>query len=185
MFDEIFTTLADDFESTIKTLKLNLTKVRTGRANPMMLDGIKVDYYGTPTPLNQISSVKVTDARMIVGQPWEKTILGPIEKAILAANLRLTPNNDGSIVRIPVPPLTGERRKELTKNVHGEGEKAKVILRNHRRDSNEMVKDLEKDSEISKDDMHTALTKIQTITDQYVTKIDQVIAAKEQEILEV
>jgi ribosome recycling factor len=185
MLDDILKTLADDSENTLKALKLNLTKVRTGRANPMMLEGIRVDYYGTPTPINQVSAIKVTDARMIMIQPWEKTMLAPIEKAILAANIGLTPNNDGSVVRLPVPPLTGERRQELTRNVKAEGEKAKVALRNHRRDCNEMVKELEKDGDISEDDLRTALTKIQTLIDQYVTKVDQVITAKEQEILEV
>jgi ribosome recycling factor len=185
MLDELLKSLADDAENTVKSLKLNLTKVRTGRANPMMLDGIRVDYYGTPTPLNQISAVKVTDARMIMIQPWEKNMVSLIEKAILAANIGLTPNSDGSVIRLPVPPLTGERRQELTRNVKAEGEKAKVALRNHRRDCNEMIKELEKSGDISEDAMHTAFTKIQTLVDQYVTKIDQVITGKEQEILEV
>ncbi len=185
MLAELMDDLMAGFESTLSSLRRDLSKVRTGRANPAMLDGIKVDYYGTPTPLNQIGAVKVPDARLITIQPWEKNMIGAVEKAILGSDLGLNPSNDGTLIRIPIPALTGERRKELTKAVRDTGEKAKIAARNQRRDANDMVKGLQKDGEVSEDESHRTLTKIQDVTNDYVKKIDEVVAEKEKEIMEI
>lgn len=185
MIEDILSELTESFEATITALRRDLSKVRTGRANPNMLEGIKVDYYGTPTPLNQASSIKAIDPRMLMIQPWDKTLLSAIERAILSSNIGLNPSNDGSVIRVPVPALTGDRRKELTRNVREVGERGKIALRNHRRDSNEMLKSLKSDGDISEDEMHRSLGRVQDTTNQFVAKIDKIVAAKEVEILEV
>lgn len=184
MLTELIDDLKENGESTVKSLRRDLSKVRTGRANPAMLEGIKVDYYGTPTALNQVGSIKVPDPRMITIQPWEKTMIGPIEKGIIASDLGLNPSNDGTLIRIPIPPLTGERRRDLTKQVRDMGEKSKVALRAHRRDANEMAKTMEKDSEISEDALHTGLAQIQEIVNEYTKKIGEIVVEKEAEIME-
>lgn len=185
MVDEVMDDLEGSFEATIEALQRDLTKVRTGRANPAMLDGVKVDYYGTPTPLNQVGAIKVPDPRMITIQPWEKSMIGPVEKAVLQSDLGLNPTNDGTLIRVPIPPLTGERRKELTRQVRDLGEKAKIAVRNHRRDANEMIKTLEKDGELSEDLMHRNLAEVQEKTKEATSKIDAIVEKKEGEIMEV
>ena len=184
MVNDILSELEMTMGEAIEVLKRELTKRRTGRANVALLDGIKVDYYGTLSPLNQVASIQVPDPRLITVKPWEKAMVSTIERAIMQSSLGLNPNSDGELVRIPIPPLTGDRRKELVKDVKRLGEDAKVTLRNQRRDANEMLKGLEKEKEISEDDLHRGLSAVQTITDQYVKRVDEVVAAKEKEILE-
>lgn len=185
MLDEVFEELEMSFDGVSTALARDLTKIRTGRANPAIFDGIRVDYYGTPTPLNQVGSIKVSDATLLTIAPWEKTMIPLIEKAILTSDLGLNPTNDGTIVRVPIPPLTGERRKELVKLVKKAGEEHKIAIRGHRRDGNDTIKMLQKDGEISEDEMHRALKKVQDHTDSAVAKVEAAIAAKEKEILEV
>ncbi|MCA9672565.1 MAG: ribosome recycling factor [Myxococcales bacterium] len=184
MINDVLSDLKASMEDTAEALSRELAKRRTGRANVSLLDGIKVDYYGTLSPLNQVAAIQVPDPRLITIKPWEKNMVSVIEKAVMSSSLGLNPNSDGELIRIPIPPLTGERRKELVKDVKRVGEDAKVALRNHRRDANEMLKSLEKDKEISEDEMRRALTKVQEATDEYVKKIEGLIEAKEKEILE-
>jgi ribosome recycling factor len=177
-----------DMEGAIKkaveSLERELSRMRTGRASVSILEPVKVDYYGTRTPLNQCAGLSTPEPRLIVVRPWDKSLTSEIEKAILAANLGLTPSSDGEIIRIPVPPLTEERRKELVKLIKRYGEDHKVSIRNSRRDCNEMLKEMEKDGDISEDQGKKSVKRIQDLTDQSVKKIDDVIAAKEKEILE-
>lgn len=177
--------LNDDFQTTVKDLKRSLAKIRTGRANLGMLDGLKVEYYGQMTPLNQVATMKVADPRLITIQPWESDIIPEIERAISSSDLGLNPSNDGNIIRVPIPALTGERRQELTKVVKREGEDHKIALRNRRREANDQIKELEKESEITEDQMHRAFTKVDSMTDQFTSKIDQIVEDKTNEILEV
>ncbi|MDL1974048.1 MAG: ribosome recycling factor [Deltaproteobacteria bacterium] len=168
----------------IEALKQELTKLRTGRASLSILDGIKVDYYGTPTPLNQVASLAVPESRLITLQPWDNTVIGAIEKAILKSELGLTPMNDGKIIRIAIPPLTEDRRKDLVKVVRKIVESYKVGIRNTRRESNEQLKDLKKEGDISEDEMFKAQEKVQKITDDYIETADKVGSKKEKEVLE-
>lgn len=184
MLSETYEESRDRMEKSIESLKKELKRVRTGRASLSLLDGIKVDYYGTQTPLNQMASLSVPESRLIVIQPWDVSVIKEIEKAILKSDLGLTPSSDGKLIRIAIPPLTEERRKELVKVVNKIAEEYKVAIRNIRRDGNEMVKELKKESEISEDDAFKAQDEIQKITDEYIGKIDEVQAAKEKEILE-
>ena len=184
MIDDIVSELKAGMSSSMEALDRELDKRRTGRANVAILDGIRVDYYGTMSPLNQVASVQVADAHLITIKPWEKTMVPAIEKAIMASSLGLTPNSDGELLRIPIPPLTEERRKELVRDVKRVGEDAKVSLRNQRRDANDMLREAEKDSDISEDDLHRGLTKVQDVTNDFVKKVDEVIQKKEAEILE-
>jgi ribosome recycling factor len=185
MVSDVLKDLQASLEKGIESFKRDLAKVRTGRANLAILDGIKVDYYGTPTPLNQVASLNVPDARLITVKPWEKTLLPEIEKAIRAAQLGLNPNSDGEIVRVPTPALTEERRKELVKVVKKMSEEAKVALRAGRRDANEMLKEFLKDKQITEDEEKAGLKKVQDATDASVTKVDEILAKKEAEIMEV
>lgn len=169
----------------IAVLENDLAAIRAGRANPALLDKITVEYYGAQTPLQQVGTVSVPEARSIVIQPWDITVLKEIEKAILASDLGLTPNNDGKVIRLNFPPLTEERRKELNKGVSKRGEEAKVAVRNIRRDAIEGFKKQKKDNEITEDDLKGLEEKIQKLTDKFVKQIDEIIAAKEKEILEV
>ncbi len=169
----------------VQKLAGDLAKVRTGRASLSVFDGVKVDYYGTPTPINQVAGMANPEANLITIQPWETSMLGEIEKAILAANLGLTPSNDGNILRITIPPLTEERRKEIVKDVHKQGEGAKTAVRNIRRDVNDALKKLEKDKDISQDEMHRGLDEVQKITDQKIGDIDKMIKDKEEEVMAV
>ena len=169
----------------IESLRHNLVKVRTGRANAGLVDSIKVNYYGSDMPLSQVASVAVGDARSIIITPWEKQMVGAVEKAILASDLGLTPNTAGTVIRLNIPPLTEERRKDLTKVVHHEGEDAKVAIRNIRRDANHQVKELLKDKQITEDDASRSEQEIQKITDAAIKDVDEVVKAKEQELMAV
>jgi ribosome recycling factor len=171
-------------EKSIDHLETELIKVRAGKANPNIVDGIVVDYYGTPTPINQIGNITVADARTLNIQPWEKNMLQPIERSIINANIGITPQNDGNIIRLFMPPLTEERRKELVKRAQGEGEHSKVAIRNIRRDAMEQVKKLQKNG-LSEDVAKDAEKNIQEMTDKYILLVDKHLAAKEKEIMTV
>jgi ribosome recycling factor len=168
----------------IQHLETELVKVRAGKATPGMLDGIVVDYYGNPTPISQVANISVADARTLTIQPWEKNMLPLIEKSIIADNIGITPQNDGNMIRLFLPPLTEERRKELVKKSQGEGEHSKVAIRNIRRDAMEHVKRLQKNG-LSEDLCKDAEKEIQEVTDKYITRVDQHLAAKEKEIMTV
>jgi ribosome recycling factor len=172
----------DSMQKAISHLETELTKIRAGKANPQIVDGIMVDYYGAPTALNQVANVSVADARTLTIQPWEKNMLQPIERAIIAANIGLNPQNDGVIIRLFLPPLTEERRKELVKRVNGEGEHAKVAVRNIRRDAIEGVKKLQKDG-LSEDTAKDAEAEVQALTDKFIVLVDKHCAAKDKEIM--
>lgn len=184
MIEETYQETRDRMSKTISALQSELKRIRTGRASASLLDGIKVDYYGTPTPINQMATVAVPESRLITIQPWDATVIKDIEKALLKSDLGLTPSNDGKLIRIAIPPLTEERRKELVKLVHRSSEEHKVGIRNIRRDSNELIKGFKKDGDISEDDAFKAQDEIQKITDDYIKKIDEIFKAKEKEILE-
>jgi ribosome recycling factor len=171
-------------EKAIANLEREFNRVRTGRATPAILDGIRADYYGAPTPLNQMASVSVPEPRMILIQPWDATSAPAIEKAILKSDLGLTPQSDGKVIRITIPALTEERRKDLVKVVRKMGEDTKVAVRNARRDANDMLKDFQKEGDISEDDAHKGKDQVQKITDEYVAKVDELLEAKEKEIME-
>lgn len=185
MINAIQNELQETFDRTVRGLGAELGKLRTGRANLGMLDGVRVDYYGQQVPLNQVGTMRVADARMITITPWEKNILSGIERAILSSDLNLNPSNDGIMVRIPVPALTGERRQDLVKMARRIGEDHKISLRNARRDANELIKTLQKDGDITEDEQHRALAKINQLTEEFTKKIDDLIAAKETDIMEV
>jgi ribosome recycling factor len=172
-------------DAAIEHVKRELAGLRTGRASLALLDTIKVDYYGTPTPLKQVANLAVPESRLMTVQPWEPQLIKEIEKAILASGLGLTPSNDGKIIRIPVPQLTEERRKDLIKVCKKHAEETKVSLRTIRREGNEELKHLQKDAKLSEDDLRKAENEIQKLTDQYVEKVDQILKKKEEEILEV
>ncbi len=172
-------------EKSVRSLRTDLRKVRTGRANIALLDGIQVDYYGTSTPLNQLANLTTPDPRLIVVSSYDKSALQAIERAIQASDLGLTPANDGKVIRIPVPPLTEERRKELVKHVRRSAEDHKLGIREARRDGLSLLKDMESGGELPKDERHRAEKKIQELTDEYVKKMDEIFAQKEKEILQV
>jgi ribosome recycling factor len=172
-------------EKAIGAYTRELASIRAGRANASLLDRISIDYYGSPTPINQVAGISVPEARLLVIQPYDKTVLGEIEKAILKSDLGLNPSNDGSIIRIAIPALTEERRKELVKIVKKEAEEAKIAVRNVRRDGNDDLKKLEKNGEITEDDLRGYADDIQKMTDGNITKIDEITKDKEKEILEV
>jgi len=172
-------------ERSIEAFRKELGKVRTGRASFSLLDGVKVDYYGTPTPLQQVGTLSVPESRLITVTPWDTKMIGPIEKAIQGSGLGLNPSSDGKMVRIPIPPLTEERRRELAKMVRKMGEDARVAVRNVRREAIEKLKDREKRKEISEDVVKRGQERVQKETDAHVKKIDEILKSKEQEILEV
>ncbi len=174
-----------DMEKSLRSLRIELQKIRTGRANPALLENVQVDYYGTPTPLRQLANLSAPDPRLIVVSPYDRGALADIERAIRAANLGFTPNNDGKLIRIPIPPLTEERRKDLVKQVKKMAEEHKIGVRDARRGALAMLKDLEDDGSLSKDDKHRVDKQVQDVTDEYVAKIDEMIAHKEKEVLEV
>lgn len=182
---EIFEDLKASFEKTYEALRRDLARVRSGRANPTLLDNIRVPYYGQPTPLTQVAAIQVPEPRMITIKPWEASLLKEIERAILSSDLGLTPSNDGTIIRLSIPPLTEQRRKEMVKKVHAAGEAAKVAARNHRRDTNKLFQDLEKEGDMSEDNLARALKQVQTLTDEAVEFIDKVVGTKEKELMEV
>jgi ribosome recycling factor len=172
-------------EKVLADLSHAMTTVRTGRANPSMLENVRVDYYGTPTPVNQLGTVSVPEAGLITVAPWDASMIGPIEKAIRAAELGLNPSNDGKLIRIPIPALNEERRKELAKKLHGMAEEHRVALRNVRRDANDHIKKLMKDKLISEDEEKRSLEEIQKLTDSFSKKLDEAAKSKEKEILEI
>jgi ribosome recycling factor len=182
---QIISNIKDKMTKAIQAFSRELASIRAGRANASLLDRITVDYYGAPTPVNQVAGISVPEARLLVIQPYDKTILGDIEKAILKSDLGLNPTSDGNIIRIAIPALTEERRKELVKVVKKEAEEAKVAIRNIRRDGNEELKKLEKTGDITEDDLRGYSDDIQKVTDEYISKVDSVTKEKEKEILEV
>lgn len=184
MIDSIFQETRESMEKSIVALKNEFKKVRTGRASLSLLDDIRVDYYGTLTPLNQMASLSVPESRLIVIQPWDVSMIKEIEKAVLKSDLGLTPSSDGKLIRISIPPLTEERRKQLVKVVQKKSEEHKIAVRNIRRDSNDLLKGLKKDGDISEDDAFRAQDQVQKITDEHVKLIDEVCKEKEKEILE-
>lgn len=174
----------ESMKKAIQHLELEVSKIRAGKATPVMLEGLTVEYYGSPTPINQVANVSVMDARTLTIQPWEKNMLAPIERSILQANIGVTPQNDGNIIRISLPPLTEERRKGLVKQANAEGEHSKVAIRNLRRDTIEKIKKLQKDG-LSEDAAKDAEADVQTLTDRFIALVDKHLAAKEKEIMAV
>jgi ribosome recycling factor len=186
MVDDVLKELSSAMDKAIEAFKRDMAKVRTGRANIAMLDGVKVEYYGTPTPLNQVATLNVPDPRMITIKPWEKQLIAVIERAIKAqSDLGLNPTSDGEMVRVPIPPLTQERRKDLVKMLKKLAEEAKVALRSSRRESNEMLKELTSSGDISEDDERVGLKKVQDLTDKYTAIVDDLLAKKEKEVMDV
>jgi ribosome recycling factor len=177
--------IKEKMEKTIETLKRELQSVRAGRATPALLDRVTVDYYGTPTPVNQLASLTVPEPRMLVIQPWDKGVMQEIEKAIQKSDLGLNPMNDGSVIRIVIPPMTEERRMELVKLVRKMGEDAKVAIRNVRRDANDEIRKKEKAGELSTDESHRQQEQVQKLTDQYIQEVESLVREKEKDIMEV
>ena len=184
MKDEILSDMRQNMGKTVDSLSREFKKMRTGRASTSILEGIKVECYEIQMRLDQIASLSSPESRLLIIQPWDQSIIGNIEKSILKSQLGLTPMNDGKLIRISIPPLTEERRKELAKMAKKMAEESKVSIRNHRRDANEMLKELKKESEISEDEMHTYQDKVQEITDEFIKEIDAIRKEKENEILE-
>ena len=185
MLDEIYSETKERMEKTLEALRRELGHLRTGKASPKLLDGVVVEAYGSKMPLNQLATIGAPEPRLLTVQPFDHSQLGAIEKALLASDLGITPNNDGNLIRLPIPALNEERRKEYVKLAKKYSEEAKVALRNVRRDGNDKIKKAESDSEISEDDAHRGQDRVQKLTDEYVAKIDEVLAAKEEEIMEV
>lgn len=183
--EDIRKTMQGKMDQSIAAFKNNLTRVRTGRANPALLDTVQVDYYGSSVPISQVANVALLDSRTISIQPWEKGMGAKIEKAIRESDLGLNPSSMGDLIRVPMPPMSEERRRELTKVVRGEGENAKIAVRNLRRDANESVKKLVKDKLASEDDQKRSEADIQKITDRHIAEVDQLVAGKEQDIMAV
>ena len=184
MKEEILSELRQKMNLSVETLKREFMKIRTGRASTALLDGIKVNCYDTQMPLDQVASLSVPESRLITIKPWDQSIIGEIEKGILKSELGLTPMNDGKLIRISIPPLTEERRKELAKLAKKMAEENKISIRNHRREANELLKELKNEKEISEDEMHKSQDEVQKITDEFVKKIDETYAEKEKEIIE-
>ena len=183
--DERIQKYEEKMKKTLASLESELVTIRAGRANPHILDKLAVDYYGAPTPLQQVANITVPEARMIQIQPWESSLIKGIEKAILTSDLGLNPSNDGKVIRLVFPELTEERRKELVKDVKKKGEAAKVAVRNIRRDANDALKKMEKDGELTEDELKKAQDEVQKITDKFIKEVDQVATAKEKYIMEV
>ena len=185
MLEDVLAEMKLAMDKSIEALKKDLKRIRTGRASLALLDGMTPNYYGTPTPLNQLATLSIPEPRQIAIQPWDSQAVPDIEKAILKSDLGLNPSNDGKVIRVVLPPLTSERRKDLVKLVKKMGEEFKVQIRNHRRDTNEILKDFKKEKEISEDDLHKAQERVQKNTDDYITKVDLVTTEKESEIMEI
>ncbi len=184
MIDEIYEDTRESMDKTILSLQNDFKRVRTGRASVSLLDGIRVDYYGTQTPLNQMATLAAPESRLITIQPWDTSVIKNVEKALLKSDLGLTPSSDGKIIRIAIPPLTEERRKELVKQINKMSEEHKIALRNLRRDANDMLKGLKKDGDISEDDAFKAQDEVQKITDDHIRRVEETTKEKEKEILE-
>jgi ribosome recycling factor len=184
MVNDITADAEEGMKKAVDSFKRDLQKIRTGRANASMLDGIKVDYYGTPTPLNQVATVQVVDARLISVKPWEKNMIAVIDKTIRASDLGLNPVSDADQVRLPIPPLTQDRRRDLAKTVGKQTEEARVAVRSARRDAMELVKEAEKGKEISEDERKKGEAKVQELTDKFIGQVEEIAKAKEKEIME-
>ena len=184
MKDEILGDVQEKMANTVEALKKDFKKVRTGRASAALLEGIKVACYDTLMPVDQVASIAVPESRLITIQPWDQSIIGDIEKAILKSDLGLTPMNDGKLIRISIPPLTEERRKELAKVARKMAEDSKISTRNHRREANDLLKELKNDKELSEDELHRAYDQVQKLTDGFIKEIDVITAEKEKEIIE-
>ena len=185
MTEDVLTSAKQDMEKTLAALRRELSHVRTGRASTSILEGITVDYYGAKTPLNQLATLSAPEPTLLVVTPFDKSVIGAIEKAIKASDLGLNPLNDGKLIRIPIPPLTEERRRDLVKHVRKLAEDYRVSMRTHRRDSLEMLKELEKDKEITEDDRQHGSEKVEALTKQYIERVEQVLKVKEDEIMAV
>lgn len=185
MAQAIMKDTTDRMEKSIESLNRQLASIRAGRANASLLDRVVVEYYGAPTPLNQMASISVPEPRLLVVQPYDKTIIDDVEKAILASDIGITPSNDGTVIRLAVPALTEERRKELVKEVGKEAEDAKVAIRNIRRDANDDLKKLEKDGELTEDELRRYNDDVQALTDDFIKKVDESVKVKEEEILDI
>lgn len=182
---EIYTTHEEKMQKTLESLKKELAAIRTGRATPALLDRVQVDYYGTMTPINQVANISIPDPRSLLIQPWEKTMVAEIEKAIMKSDIGLTPNSDGAIIRLNLPQLTQERRAEFVKVANKKAEEARVAIRNIRRDANDLLKKVEKDKSVPEDELKKAQDEIQKLTDRYIKEADQMVDTKEKEIMEV
>lgn len=185
MIDEILDDAESRMKKSIEAFRQALSKIRTGRAHPSLLDHVKVDYYGSEVPLSQVANINVEDSRTLVVNPWEKQMVQAVEKAIMTSDLGLNPNTAGTVIRIPMPPLTEERRRDMVKIVRGEAEGARVAIRNIRRDANSDFKELLKEKEISEDDERRASDRIQKLTDQYVNEVEKLVEVKEAELMEI
>jgi ribosome recycling factor len=185
MIDEVIATTSGKMDKTVLNLAHEFATIRTGRASATMLERIQVDYYGTPTPITQLASVKSPEAHLLVVEPWDKQILNDVVKAIQKSDLGITPSNDGSVIRLPFPPLTEERRKELVKQCRHIAEEAKIALRNERRDANAKLERLVKEEDVSKDEVHRAEERVQKLIDQHVAEVDETLKRKETEVMEV
>jgi len=185
MYKAVIEDTDDSMQKTVEVVKKDFASLRAGRATPGLLDKITVDYYGTPTPVNQLANVSVPEARLLVIQPWDKTVIPALEKAILKSDLGITPNSDGIVIRLAVPQLTEERRKDLVKVVKKKAEEGRVAVRNVRRDANELLKSEQKDGNITEDDLRRSQDEVQKLTDKYIKEIDQVMSNKEKEIMQV
>ncbi len=184
MLDELFEKTAKRMDQSVEAVRRELASLRTGRASLSILEGVMVDYYGQPTPINQMCKLSIPDPGMIVAQPFDPSTIAAVEKAIQAADLGLNPSNDGKVVRIPIPPLTDERRKQLVKKVKQIAEEGRTAVRQVRRDANESIRRLEKDGEVSQDDAHRATERVQKLTDEHVRAIDELAKEKEKELME-
>lgn len=185
MSDKILEDVKSGMNKAIEAFEKDLSRMRSGRASLALLDGIHIDYYGQSTPLNQVASLSIPESRLIVIQPWDKNVIGDIEKAIQKADLGLNPSNDGQVVRLALPPMTEETRKDVVKIVKKRAEECRVAVRGVRRDGNEELKALEKSGDISEDNYHTLLAKVQKITDEQINRVDEILKAKEDEIMEI
>ncbi|MBI5544418.1 MAG: ribosome recycling factor [Deltaproteobacteria bacterium] len=185
IIDDVANDLKGRIDKTLDDLKKEFARVRTGRANLAILDGVRVDYYGAPTPLNGVANMTVADPRLIIVRPWDKKTLPAIEKAIREANIGINPMNDGDIIRLPIPQLTEERRRDIVKQCKTKGEDHKIAIRNERRDANEMLKEYQKDGEITEDELKKGVERVQKEVDTGITKVDEIVSKKEKEVMEV
>ncbi len=185
MSAEVLDELTQEMERTLASLRGEFSKVRTGRASTALIEGVMVPYYGSPTPLQQIASLSAPEARLLVVQPYEKNLIGDVEKAIYQADLGLAPINDGKVIRIPIPELTQERRQEFVRKIRKIAEEYRVSMRNHRRDANDLLKAMQKDKDITEDELHTSQERVQKATDEYIEKLDHLLKLKEDELMSV